>query len=299
MDWLNYHHLRYFWIVAREGSIAKAVEEADVAQPTISKQIRQLESSLGDKLFKKSGRNLVLTEFGQGVFRYAEEIFSVGRELQNAVAGTPGVRPVKFEVGLPDVLPKSVCHRLLKPALSIADELQIVCHEGGHDDLVGELALHRLDLVLSNAPASPIAHIRAFNHLLGECGVSFFATAPLARKHRRRFPRSLDGAPMLLPTRKTAVRRDLDQWFYASDIRPKVVGEFQDRALMKVFGQDGIGLFPGPSIVEKEICQQHAVRVVGRIEDITEKYYAISVERRLRHPAIVAICEAAREMLFR
>lgn len=299
MDWLNYHHLLYFWTVAREGSVAKAAAELDVSQPTISKQMRQLESSFGNKLFKKSGRNLVLTEFGQGVYRYAEEIFTVGRELQNAVAGTPGVRPVRFEVGLPDVLPKSVCHRLLKPALAIADELQMVCHEGSHDDLVGELALHRLDLVLSNAPAGPIAYVRVFNHLLGECGISFFATTALARKYGRRFPRSLEGAPMLMPTRKTAVRRDLDQWFYTTDIRPKVVGEFQDRALMKVFGQDGIGLFPGPTIVEKEICQQYGVRVVGRSEDVTEKYYAISVERRLRHPAVVAICDAARETLFR
>jgi len=299
MDWLNYHHLYYFWTVAREGSIARAAEQLHLAHPTISKQLRQLEKSLDGKLFERVGRNLVLTDFGQTVLRYAEEIFSVGRELQDAVRGRPSHRPLRFAVGMPDVLPKLVAHRLLLPAFELSEDIHVICHEGRHDDLLGELAVHRLDLLLSDSPVSPAVHVRAFNHLLGECSLTLFATAELCAKHHRGFPDSLDKAPLLVPTERTAVRRELDQWLYQHGLRPKIVGEFEDSALMKVFGQDGMGLFPAPSVIEQEVCRQYAVEIVGRIDAVRERFYAISVERRLRHPAVVAVCESAREELFR
>jgi LysR family transcriptional activator of nhaA len=298
MDWLNYHHLFYFWSVAREGSIARASEQLHLAHPTISKQLRQLEGALGDTLFERVGRKLVLTDFGQSVYRYAEEIFSVGRELQDMVRGRPSERPLRFVVGLPDVMPKLIAHRLLKPAFDLSEQVHVVCYEGRHDELLAELALHRLDIVLSDSPASPTVNIRAFNHPLGQSGISFFAKANMVAKYRRRFPTSLDGAPVLMPTERTAVRRNLEQWFYAKGIRPRIVGEFQDTALMKVFGMDGVGMFPSPTVIEKEVCRQFSVRVAGHIDAVREQYYAISVERRLKHPAVLAICAAARSEMF-
>jgi LysR family transcriptional activator of nhaA len=298
MDWLNYHHLYYFWLVAREGSIARAAEQLHLAHPTISKQLRQLEASFEDKLFDRVGRNLVLTRFGRTVFRYAEEIFSVGRELQDAVQGRPVGRPLKFEVGIPEVIPKLIAHRLLAPAFGLGEAVHVVCREGKHDDLLAELAVHRLDIVLSDAPASPTVSVRAFSHLLGECGLSFFGSAKLAAKCRRTFPSSLEGAPLLLPIDNTAIRRDLEQWFDMEGIRPRIVGEFEDSALMKVFGQDGIGLFPAPTVIEKEVCRQYKVRVAGRTDAVRERYYAISVERRIKHPAVLVICAAARNKIF-
>lgn len=291
MDWLNYHHLYYFWLVAREGSIARAARLLHLAHPTISKQLHQLESSFDEKLFDRAGRNLVLTEFGHTVFRYAEEIFSVGRELQDAVRMKSGALPARFEVGIVEVLPKLVAHRLLEPAFQLEEEIHIVCRQGKHDELLAELAVHRLDLIFSDAPVSPTASVQAFNHLLGESGLSFFATSKLASTYRRDFPSSLDEAPLLLPADKTAVRRNLEQWFYTEGFRPRIVGEFEDTALMKVFGQDGVGLFPAPTMIEKDICHQHKVRVVGRTDAVRERYYAISVERRIKHPAVLAICE--------
>ena len=298
MQWLNYHHLYYFWLVAREGSISRAAEQLHLAHPTISKQIQQLEISLGSKLFDRVGRNLVLTEFGQTVFRYAEEIFSLGRELQDAIKGRPSVRRLQFIVGMPDVMPKLIAHELLKPAFELPDDVHVVCHEGRHDEMLAELAVHRLDIVLSDAPVSTTLRVRVFNHLLGECGLTFFATPDLAKKYRRKFPTSLTGAPLLVPTDRTAVRRDLEQWFDAENIHPEIVGEFEDSALMKVFGQDGRGLFAASTVIEKEVCRQYSVRVVGRIDAVRERYYAISVERRLKHPAVLAICDTAREKIF-
>ncbi len=298
MDWLNYHHLYYFWMVAREGSIAQAAKQLHLAHPTISKQLRQLEAALEGELFDRSGRNLVLSEFGRTVFRYADEIFSVGRELQDAVRGRTGHRTLQFVVGMPDVLPKLVAHRLLLPAFQLGEDIHVVCHEGRHDDLLAELAVHRIDLLLSDSPVSPTVHVRAFHHLLGECGLTFFAKTDLARRYRTRFPASLDGAPLLVPAERTAVRRELDQWLYDHELRPRIVGEFEDSALMKVFGQDGMGLFPAPSVIEQEVRRQYAVDIVGRIDAVRERYYAITVERRLKHPAVVAVCRSAREKLF-
>lgn len=298
MEWLNYHHLLYFWMVAREGSITKACEHLHLAQPTVSSQLRKLERSLGEKLFERAGRNLVLTETGRTVYRYADEIFALGRELREAVAGHAGSRPLRLVVGVPDVLPKLVVYRLLKPALELEDATQLVTYEGKLDELLADLALHRLDVVLSDAPAGPATAIRAFNHLLGECGIGFFGTAALARKCAADFPASLDQMPMLLPTENTTLRRSLDQWFSEAGVRPHVVAEFEDSALLKVFGQAGEGVFPAPLAIASEVQQQYMVQQIGRVDSIRERFYAISVERRLKHPAVLAISRHARDEFF-
>ena len=298
MDWLNYHHLLYFWVVAREGSIAKASKELRLAQPTISGQIRALEESLGEKLFQRAGRGLVLTEFGRMVYQHANEIFSLGRELMETVKGRPTGRPVRFTVGIADVVPKRVAYRLLEPALRLSEPIRIVCREDKPDPLLADLATHKLDIVIADSTIPTSVKVRAYNHLLGECGVSVLAAPDLARAHRRRFPRSLDGAPMLLPSDESAMRRSLDQWFDAKGVRPAVVGEFDDTALAEAFAQAGVGLVAVPDVVEREVCNQYGLRIVGRLDAIRERFYAISVERKLKHPAVVAISAAAREELF-
>lgn len=299
MDWLNYHHLLYFWTVAKEGSIARACDKLLLAQPTISGQLRALERSVGDKLFVRSGRGLALTETGRTIYRYADEIFSLGRELTDTLRGRPTGRPLRLVVGVADVLPKMISYRLLEPALHLPEAVQIICREDKPERLLAELAVHGLDIVLADAPVGPTVKVRAFNHLLGECGVSIMGTAEVAKSLRKGFPRSLDGAPFLLPTDNTTLRRSLDQWFENNGIRPAVRAEFEDSALLKVFGQAGIGLFVAPTAVEDEVRKQYGVRLVGRLEEIRERFYAISVERKLKHPAVVAISDAARQELFK
>ena len=298
MERLNYDHLLYFWVAAKEGTIAAACEKLMLAQPTISGQIRLLENALGQKLFRRRGRYLVLTDTGRVVYRYADEIFSLGREMLDTVKGRPTGRPVRFNVGVADVLPKLVAHRLLEPALALPEQVRLVCYESTQAELLARLAIHDLDLILSDSPISPDHQVRAYNHLLGECGVLIFGTQRLADSYRRRFPRSLDGAPFFLPTSTTVLRRDLDHWFDAEGIRPVVLGEFDDSALLKVFGQTGAGLFAAPSVIEKEVRQQYGVRVVGHIESLRARFYAISVERKVKHPAVVAIADAARAKLL-
>lgn len=299
MDWLNYHHLLYFWVVAREGTIARACDQFHLTQPAISKQLRQLEHSIGEKLFKRVGRNLALTETGQEVFRYAEEIFSLGQELTELLRGKPARRRLRLSVGVADVLPKIIAYRLLEPVLHLPEPVQLTCDERGLVDLLGDLAQHRLDVVLSDSPLSPSVNVRAYNHLLGECGVSILGSRGLARKFRPGFPQSLDDAPFLLPTSKSMLRQSLDQWFDSQSIRPDVRSEFDDSALLKAFGQAGVGLFPVPSAVERETCRQYHAHPIGRLDAVRERFYAISVERRMRHPAVKAIAEAAHHDLFR
>lgn len=298
MDWLNYHHLLYFWVVATEGTIAAACKKLMLAQPTISAQIRALENALGEKLFRRVGRYLTLTDTGQVVYRYADEIFSLGRELTDVLKGRPTGSPVRFNVGVADVLPKLVAYRLLEPALNLSEAVRLVCYESTQAELLAKLAIHELDLVLSDSPIGPDVRVRAFNHLLGECGIAIFGSEELATAHRRRFPRSLDGAPFLMPTGNTSLRRSLDFWFDSEDIRPSIVGEFDDSALLKVFGQAGTGLFAAHDVIEKEVRRQYGVRIIGRLESVRERFYAISVERKVKHPAVVAIADAAREKLF-
>jgi LysR family transcriptional activator of nhaA len=289
MEWLNYHHLFYFWQVAREGSIARACEKLHVSQPAVSSQLRKLERALGAPLFNRAGRGLTLSETGQIVYRYAEEIFDLGRELTDAVKDRPAGRPLRLTVGVPDVLPKLAVYRILQPALQMDGEVRLTIYEGKFDQLLADLTVHRLDVVLADAPCTPAMRVRAFNHLLEDCGVSIVGVRRLAQRAAKAFPCSLDGLPMLLPTDNTSLRRSLDQWFDENRIRPRIVHELEDSALVKAFGQAGLGLFCIPSSIEAEVCRQYHVRVAGRLENVRERFYAISMERRLKHPAVLAL----------
>lgn len=298
MEWLNYHHLLYFWLTAKTGSVTQASGELRLSQSTVSAQISALERALDEKLFRRDGRRLVPTDVGQVVFQYAEEIFALGRELIDTVKDRPTGRPLRLTVGVADVLPKLVAHRLLAPALALDVPVRMVCTEGKPPQLLAELALHHLDVVLSDAPADSGVAVRVFTHLLGECEVVLVAAPALAARHRRRFPRSLDGAPLLVPGTGTSMRRALEQWIERIGIHPRIVAEFEDTALMQAFGCEGVGIFPIPSVVEREVCRQYGVRLVGRLPEVRERFYAISAERRLKHPAVVAISSAAKTELF-
>ncbi|HUM06153.1 MAG TPA: transcriptional activator NhaR [Terriglobales bacterium] len=297
MEWLNYHHLLYFWTVVRAGSIQKASQELTVSPPAISTQLRLLEDQLGEKLFTRSGRRLTLTETGRTVFSYAEDIFSLGRELMDVVHNRPIGRPFRLDVGIVDVMPKVVVQTLLAPALRLREPVRIVCREASADQLLGRLASNELDVVLSDSPLDPTLKIRAYSHLLGECGVIFVAAQRVARRYRQKFPQSLNGAPMLLPTDNTALRRNLDFWFESNGIRPLVVGEFEDYALLRAFGETGAGVFPLPSVVEVQVRKQKGLRTIGTISEVRTHFYAISAERKLQHPAVLAIRNAARKEL--
>lgn len=299
MDALNYHHLRYFWAVVREGGIARAAEKLRVSQPTISAQIKLLEESLGERLFQRQGRALVLTEVGRVVDRYAGEIFSAGGELLETLKGRPSGRALRLAVGVANAVPKLVVYRLLQPALKAAEPVQITCTEDDPEQLLARLAIHALDVVISDAPAEPHVRVRVFNHLLGESGTTFFAGRPLARRLRRKFPQSLDGAPMLMPTANTSLRRALEEWFASAGVRPVLAAEFEDPALLKTFGEGGWAVFAAPTAVEGEVLRSGHLAVVGRTATVRERYYAISIERRLTHPAVAAITSAARTQMFR
>ena len=295
---LNLHHLLYFRAVAREGGVARAAARLHVSPPTVSAQVKLLEEQIGDALFLRTGRRLVLTDLGRTVLHYADGIFDLTEELRGVVRSGHDVLATRLTVGLSMALPKLVAHRLLEPALSLEEPVELVCVEDKPDVLLAELATHSIDLVLSDAPRGAEVAVRAFDHKLGECGVTFFASSALARKLRPRFPQSLDGAPMLMPTPQAALRTALEHWFQDLDIRPRAVAAFDDSALLKVFGARGHGVFAGPSAIEKEIVRQYGVRPVGRVGEVRERFYAISIERRLRHPAVVAISQSAREDLF-
>ncbi len=299
MEWLNYHHLLYFWTVVREGGIKPASARLRLAHPTVSAQVHALEAALGERLFQKDGRRLVLTELGKVVYGYADEIFALGRELLDTVKGRSPGRPRRLAVGVVDVLPKLLVHRLLAPAWSGREEVQLVVKEDRPERLFAELALHNLDLVLAEEPLPAGSGVRAFSHLLGECGLAFFAKRSLARKLAAGFPGSLDGAPFLLPAEGSALRRSLDGWFDRHGIRPRLVAELEDSALLKVFGADGRGVFGLHAVTAEAVVQQYGVELVGASDEARARVYAISGERRLKHPAVVAISEGAKEELFR
>ncbi len=298
LEHLNYHHLLYFRAVAREGGVVKAARQLRLSPPTISAQVRQLEEQLGGEVFLRAGRSLVLTDLGRTVLRYADEIFDLGEELKTSVRRGADVPGGRLTVGLSMVVPKLVAHQLLQPALALPDAPEIVCTEDKTENLLADLATYKVDLVLSDAPRGPEVAVRAYNHLLGECGVSFFATRELGARLRRGFPKSLDGAPMLVPSSGSALRTSLEHWFQDLGIRPRIVATFDDSALLKVFGASGSGVFPAPTVIEAEIRKQYGTSVLGRAEEVRERFYAISTERRLRHPAVRAICEEARQHLF-
>lgn len=296
---MNYKHLQYFWRVARSGGVVKAAEEMHITPQTVSGQIQLLEEQLGTPLFAKAGRNLELTEAGRLAYGYAEEIFSLGAELEESLRHFPeGGRPVDFRVGVADAVPKAIAYRLLAPAMGLPDAVRINCREWKLESLLSELAVHRIDMVLADAPIPPKIDVRAFNHRLGDSGMSFFAAPALQERFVGPFPACLHGAPLLVPGEDAAVRPRLMRWLKSVGVEPRLVGEFDDGALMKAFGQAGAGAFIGATVLEREVEVQYGVQVIGRCSEVREEFFAISVERRLSHPCVLAITRAARDQLF-
>lgn len=295
---MNFKHLYYFWVVVKAGGVTRASERLHLTPQTISGQLSQFEMALGEKLFNRTGRHFDLTETGRLVLSYADEMFVLGQELEEALLHSPSGRPLQFRVGVTDAVPKSVAYQLLEPAMAVADPPRIVCREGKIAQLLAELAVHRLDIVIADAPMPNTVDVRGFNHFLGECGVSFFAAAELARRHSETFPTCLDGAPLLLPGDEVAIRSKLTRWLSDQQIHPRIIGEFDDGALMKAFGQAGVGIFPAPTAIAELVARQYDVVEIGTTMDVVEQFYAISVERKLTHPAVITISRAARQELF-
>ena len=298
MRHLNYSHLHYFWAVAREGSIAKASQSLHLTPQTISGQLKLLDEAVGQPLFNRVGRRLVLSDMGRLVFKYADEIFSVGAELANVIRSNHTAGPTTLNVGVVNSMPKLIAERIIAPAMMADDPIRVRCHESSLEQLLSELAVHRLDIVLSDQPMPDGLGLKAYNHRLGESGMSFFAAKAGASRLRAKFPQSLNDAPMLLPSQNSALRRRLDDWFESQQLYPRITGEFDDSALLKAFGEAGAGIFAGPTAIEAEICRMYRMAVIGSTAEIRERYYAISPERRLSHPAIVMITDTARSSLF-
>lgn len=298
MEWLNYHHLFYFWHVAREGSVAAASRQLHVGRPAISMQLKSLEKFVGSPLFRRRGRRLDLTKTGETVLTYAEDIFAAGRELVDVLRGRPTGRPRRFRVGIADVMAKIVAFQLLLPALDADSQAVLECREDEPNRLFAQLAVHELDLVLSDIPLAPGLDVSAYNHVMGESTTTLFATAELAAQLLPGFPASLDGVPFLMPSSTAAIRNSLEHWLDEQDVRPTVVAEFEDGALMKVFGQAGRGVFPAPTVVAEQICANYDVVPVGVLESVRERFYAISPERKIRHPGVARIVASAKEGIF-
>jgi LysR family transcriptional activator of nhaA len=298
MEWLNYHHLLYFWAVAKEGGLRRASEKLHVSQPSMSAQIRALEGALGEKLFQRKGRGLALTDTGQMVFGYADDIFSLGRDLMDAVKQRPTTRALKLRVGVEDSFPKLLTYQILKPALDANPPMHVVCHEGKAEELLAQLGAHRLDMVLADQPATAGIKFKVFSHFLGSCGVTFCATRPLARALRRGFPKSLHGAPVLLPTQNTTLRRELEEWFQARKIHPRVVAEFEDAALMKVAAANGQGFAPVPSAAVGECKTYFNLEPIGVTKDCQDRFFLLTAERRVAHPGVALLTERARSLVF-
>ena len=296
MRHLNYTHLLYFWNVAREGSIAKAADVLHLTPQTISGQLKLLEEAVGEPLFTRVGRGLALTETGFVVQQYADEIFALGAELTQRVKSKQALTPTVLNVGVVNSIPKLVALRVIEPAFSLQDPVRVVCREAHLDHLLGDLAVHRLDLIISDRPLPTGSHVKAYNHALGESDISFFAHKSIARRYRH-FPLDLDDAPTLLPVASSTLRRSLDDWFEREGVTPRVVAECNDSGLLKAFGEAGLGIFAAPTTIADEVCSMYHSRILGRAGDIRERYFAISPERRLKHPAVVAITENARRRL--
>ncbi|MFM1987434.1 MAG: hypothetical protein RJA99_391 [Pseudomonadota bacterium] len=292
---LNYKHLHYFWTVAKVGGVVRAAETLHVTPQSISGQLRLLEEQVGARLLRRAGRGVELTDTGRMVFEYADRAFTAGDELLGALRARPGEHVGTFRVGVSNVLGRSVAFAMLQPALSIPDAPKLLCREGRLQDLLGELAMHRLDMVLSDRPMDASVSVRAFNHLLIDCGIAVLAAPSLAKRLRGRFPACLDDAPWLLHGETSGVRPRLLRWFEAHGVRPRIVAEFDDTALLKAFAQEGVGCFSAPALVADEICAALGVKTIGRTDEVREQTFAISVERRLSHPAVLAISEAARQ----
>lgn len=297
-DSINYKHLHYFWVVAREGSIAKAASRLHITPQTISGQLSLLEDRLNQPLFDRVGRGLELTETGRLVLRYADDIFALGKELSDVLRGTVIAGRSEFIVSAASAIPKTIVYKMLAPALRECEGLTLTCREGPIESILAELAVHEVDMVLSDTPLSAAYSVKAYNHFLGESGISFFALPELAEKLEPEFPANLNGAPMLLPTRQYAVRQLFDNWLVEHDVVPDIKGQFDDSALTKSFGHAGLGVFFMPTIVEEEVCETFSVQVIGRTDEIKQRFYAISAERKVTHPAISAVCTTARDEIF-
>jgi len=295
---LNFKHLRYFWMVAKTGSIARAAMQLHLTPQSISGQLSEFSSTLGVELFRRTGRNLELTDAGRRILSYAEDIFTTGDELLAALHDQTAKKILPFHVGIADNVSKSVAYRLVEPALTLADPVRLVCREGRLASLLADLAIHRLDMIIADRVMPTNLNVRGYSHLLGESGLTVFGTNSLAKSLSGDFPAMLDGAPFLLPGEDVAIRPKLIQWFEANDLRPHIVGEFDDSALIKAFGQAGAGLFIAPTAIADHVCEQYKVVVVGRIDSVVEHLYAITTERQITHPAIVAISKTAREDIF-
>lgn len=295
---INYKHLHYFWVVAKEGGITRACERLHLMPQTISGQLSLLEESLGEALFTRVGRKLDLTETGRVVLGYADEIFSLGAELEEVVSNLPDGVPQVFKVGVVDAVPKSIAYRLLAPILQLPEPVRIVCRENNIETLLTELAVRRLDLIIADGPIPSGINVRGYNHKIGECAISFFATDKLKKGLKSDFPHCLGGAPLLLPGSGTLLRSAIEQWLDKHGLHPRVVAEFDDSALMKAFGQEGSGIFIAPTAIEAEVESQHQVTAIGRTDEVKEYFYAISVERKVTHPVAMAVMDAARETLF-
>ncbi len=291
MNSLNYKHLRYFWVVAKTGSIAKAAEQLHLTPQSISGQLTEFALVLGVELFRRVGRNLEITDSGRQVLSYAEEIFSIGDELLSAIHNQRDRKSIPFKVGIADSVSKSLAYRLLEPALNLAEPLRLICREGRLLALLSELSVHRLYMIIADRPMPNNLNVRGFNHLLGESGLSIFGAPSLVKSLRGDFPQCLHQAPFLLPGDDTATRPKLEQWLEQNNLYPSIAGEFDDSALMKAFGQAGAGLFAAPTTIASRICEQYKVQIVGQVKEVTEQLYVISTERQLTHPAIVAISE--------
>lgn len=298
MERINYQHLYYFWAVAKYGSISAACEILHLAQPTISGQLAVFEQSVGAKLLRKEGRRLVLTETGRAVFHYADEIFALGREMKHMLKGRVTERGLRLNIGISDGLPKLIAYRLMEPVLRLSEPKQVHCVEDKTERLLTEIGLHSIDMILCDVPATPASGARVFNHFLGESSVAVFAAPELAERYRQDFPRNLNGAPFLLPTANTALRRSLDQWFDEQQISPVIQAEVEDSALLKTFGAAGAGLFFSPKAVATEIQRQYGTEVLGLADGVVERFYAITAQRRMKHPLVTAILERAQQGLF-
>lgn len=298
MTTLNFKHLRYFWMVAKTGSIARAGEQLHLTPQSISGQLGEFEDSLGTKLFRRAGRGLELTEAGRRILGHAEEIFAIGDELLDAVHEQKTTKTLPFNIGIADSVSKSVACRLLEPALHVEEPVRLICREGRLSSLLADLAVHRLDMLIADRAMPTKLNVRGYSHLLGECGLTVFAAPVLAARLTGEFPALLNNAPFLLPGEDVAVRPRLLQWLDKHKLRPLIVGEFDDSALIKAFGQAGAGLFVAPTAIAEQVCRQYNVVEVGRIDAVVEQLYAITTERRLTHPAIVAVSEAAKRQVF-
>jgi len=296
---MNFKHLHYFWVTAKAGGIMRAGEQLHTTPQTLSGQIKLLEDWLGHKLFRKSGRNLELTDDGRVALGYADQIFTLGAELEAAVRETRGgQRVLDFRVGVADSVAKSVAYRLLEPALAVAEPVRLICSEGKFPDLLAQLALQRLDLVIADEPMSRRMSVKAFNHPLGSTAMSFFAAPQLKAQLQGEFPQCLNGMPMLIQGAAASVRQQLEGWLTQHQIQPRIIGEFDDGALMTAFGREGRGVFMAPTVLEAETVAQFGVEVIGRTDELVEEFFAVSVERRITHPCVVAITNAARAQLF-